>query len=93
LAESSLIKSAWEDHLRDVDELVDLFVLPTTGVAKTGRWLSTGTPIAFIRNTVALSNHQPRVAGGTTYAPQCTGMLGTGCGAGRTEGYTVGGTY
>lgn len=68
-------------------------VLPSGGLAKINRWSTQGTPIAFIRNTVVLSNHQPKVAGGTTFTALCTGMAGAICDSSRTENYTIGGTY
>ncbi len=69
--------------------------LPASGTtAKTGRWVSSPLPISFIRNTASLTNHQPRVAGGTTYAPQCS-MNGdnAACAARPNSPYSLGGTY
>jgi len=70
--------------------------LPATGQTLSGRWLSAGTPIAFIRNRSYLGDHSPKQVGATTYTIQCN-MVGTdGNGVCTNQGakaYTVGGTY
>lgn len=68
-------------------------VLPAGGATKTLRWnlgTAQSVPIAFIRNTTYLTNHQPRVVSGTTYAPQCSM---TNCTGRVGSPYTPGGTY
>ena len=68
-------------------------VLPTGGIAKTGRWAVAGAvPIAFIRNTQVLPNHAPKQIGATAYSPTCMGGNVSPCSQG-TQSYTVGGTY
>ncbi|MDA8241068.1 MAG: CxxxxCH/CxxCH domain-containing protein [Nitrospiraceae bacterium] len=70
-------------------------VLPTGGTTPDGRWATDPRPYAFIRNNHELQDHQPRVAGGTTYSPQCSLSSGgpTCSNQGSGLGYTVGGTY
>lgn len=68
--------------------------VPAAVVAKSGRWGAAGAvPIAFIRNTAKLGNHNPRVVGGTTYTGINLGC-NMGCrGTGTMSPYTPGGTY
>lgn len=69
--------------------------LPTSGSqTKTLRWLAGGTqgvPIAFIRNTSILANHNPKNIAGTGYTAQCS--MGSTCGSRAGSPYTPGGTY
>ncbi len=76
-------------------------VLPTGGIAKTGRWSGTATgtpatvnarPYAFIRNTQVLPNHVPKKIGAVTYTTSCMGGNVSPCSQG-TKSYSVGGTY
>ena len=70
--------------------------IPAAVIAKSGRWLAggvNGVPIAFIRNTSQLGNHNPRVVNGTTYSGINIGC-NMGCrGTGTMSPYTPGGTY
>jgi predicted CxxxxCH...CXXCH cytochrome family protein len=67
--------------------------LPTAGT-KSGRWSTAGTPIAFIRNTVTLQNHQPVRVQTSTYTATCSGQSPqyTSCGNGMGN-YLPGGTF
>jgi len=76
--------------------------LPASGATKTGRWSGTSTgspaqvetrPYAFIRNTLNLSNSQPRVIGSSTYTSQCSMTSGGACSNQSNKSYTPGGTY
>ena len=69
-------------------------VLPTGGVAKTGRWATNATPIAFIRNTQVLGDHSPARIGASTYSPNCNMVSGSpiNCNQG-VKNYSVGGTF
>ncbi len=65
--------------------------LPANGT-KISRWSTDPRPYAFIRNTTALSNHQPGRIGATAYSPNCVHLADTDCNS-RTETYSPGGTY
>jgi hypothetical protein len=78
-------------------------VLPVAGLTKTVRWAGTSTgspaqvnarPYAFIRNTVVVSDHSPRMIGTTVYSANCNmaSTVSTLCNQGL-KTYTVGGTY
>lgn len=60
---------------------------------KTNRWAlgtAQSVPVAFIRNTTNMSNHQPKNVAGTAYSPQCSM---TGCAGRPNSPYSLGGTY
>ncbi len=60
---------------------------------KTGRWAlgtAQSVPVAFIRNTGYLSNHQPKNVAGTAYSPQCSMV---NCASRAGSPYSLGGTY